>query len=112
MRYLLDRRYWFRGWYGAPYGIYDTKVRSALFLDEALYRLLMRCDAVQEIGTEKLADREARFLEQFEREGIIRRAGLWDFLREDQKYRTYPARYRRVARCSVTCPCNLKCRHC
>ena len=51
MRYLLDRRYRFRGWHGAPYGIYDTKARSALFFDEALYRLLMRCDAAQEIET-------------------------------------------------------------
>ena len=112
MRYLLDRRYRFRGWHGAPYGIYDSKAHSALFFDEALYRLLMRCDAVQEIETEKLAGREARFLEQLEQEGVVRQAGLWDFLREDQKYHAYPARYRRVAHWSVTGACNLKCRHC
>ena len=53
MKYLLNRRYRFRGWHGAPYGIYDTKAHSVLFFDEALYRLLMRCDAVQEIETEK-----------------------------------------------------------
>ena len=102
MKYLLSRRYRFRGWYGAPYGIYDTKAHSALFFDEALYRVLMRCDAAHEIETEKLAGREARFLEQLEREGVVRRAGLWDFLLEDQKYRAYPARYRRVAHWSVT----------
>ncbi len=112
MRYLLDRRYRFRGWHGAPYGIYDSKAHSALFFDEALYRLLMRCDAVQEIETEKLAGREARFLERLEQEGVVRQAGLWDFLREDQKYHAYPARYRRVAHWSVTGACNLKCRHC
>ena len=112
MKYLLNRRYRFRGWHGAPYGIYDTKAHSVLFFDEALYRLLMRCDAVQEIETEKLAGREARFLKQLEHEGVVRRAGMWDFLREDQKYRAYPARYRRVAHWSVTGACNLKCRHC
>lgn len=112
MKYLLDRQYRFRGWHGSPYGIYDTKTHSALFLDEALYHLLMKCDAVREIEPEKLPERESRFLERLEREGVVRRAGLWDFLREDQKYRAYPARYRRVAHWSVTGACNLKCRHC
>ena len=110
MRYILDRRYRFRGWYGAPYGIYDTRERTASFFGEDLYRLLMRCDAVQEIGDAD--DRQRRFLGRMLAEGIIREAGFWDFLAEEQKYRAYPARYRREAHWSVTGECNLKCRHC
>ena len=112
MRYILDRRYRFRGWFGAPYGIYDTQERSASFFSEDLYRLLMRCDAVQEIGGADADGRQQRFLSRMLAEGIIREAGFWDFLAEEQKYRAYPARYRQEAHWSVTGECNLKCRHC
>ncbi len=112
MKYILDRRYRFRGWYGAPYGIYDTKEHSASFFAESLYRILMRCDAVQEIDTAAAEERQRHFLERMLREGIIREAGTWDFLREEQKYRAYPARYRQEAHWSITGECNMKCRHC
>ena len=112
MKYILDRRYRFRGWYGAPYGIYDTRERTASFFSEDLYRLLMRCDAVREIGEADADDRQRRFLRRMLAEGVIREAGIWDFLAEEQKYRAYPARYRREAHWSVTGECNLKCRHC
>ena len=38
MKYILDSRYWFRGWHGAPYGVYDTVKRKASFFEESLYR--------------------------------------------------------------------------
>lgn len=112
MKYILDPRYRFRGWSGAPYGIYDTEKRRTRFFEESLYRLLMRCDAVQEVDPDACGEREQRFLAQALQEGVIREAGLWDFLQEAQQYRAYPARYRREAHWSVTGECNLKCRHC
>ena len=112
MKYHLDRRYRFRGWYGAPYGIYDTKEHKASFFGESLYRLLMRCDAVQEIEMEELESGQRTFMNRLLDEGVIRVSGFWDFLQEEQKYRAYPARYRREAHWSVTGACNLKCRHC
>lgn len=112
MKYILDSRYRFRGWHGAPYGVYDTVKRRASFFEESLYRLLMRCDAVQEIDPAAGRDRQKRFFDQMLREGIVREAGMWDFLQEVQQYRAYPARYRREAHWSVTGECNLKCRHC
>ena len=112
MKYILDSRYRFRGWHGAPYGVYDTVKRRASFFEESLYRLLMRCDAVQEIDPAAGGDRQKRFFDQMLREGIVRESGMWDFLQEVQQYRAYPARYRREAHWSVTGECNLKCRHC
>lgn len=88
MKYILDPRYRFRGWNGAPYGIYDTKKRRAGFFEESLYRLLMRCDAVQEVDPDTCGEREQRFLAQALQEGVIREAGLWDFLQEAKPRRT------------------------
>ena len=75
MKYILDPRYRFRGWNGAPYGIYDTKKRRA-------------GDAVQEVDPDTCGEREQRFLAQALQEGVIREAGLWDFLQEAKPRRT------------------------
>ncbi len=112
MRYILDGRYRFRGWYGVPYGIYGTKEHRAVFFREGPYRLLMRCDAAQEIDPDALEEGQKHFLERMLREGVIRESGTWNFLQERQIYRAYPARYRQEAHWSVTGECNLKCRHC
>ena len=112
MKYILDSRYRFRGWNGAPYGILDIRAGRAVFFEESLYRLLMRCDAVQDIDPAAGGDRQERFFNRMLREGIVREAGRWDFLQEAQRYRAYPAGYRREAHWSVTGECNLKCRHC
>ena len=45
-------------------------------------------------------------------EEVIREAGRWDFLLEEQRYHAYPARYRRNVHWSITGTCNLRCRHC
>ena len=88
MKYILDPRYRFRGWSGAPYGIYDTEKRRTRFFEESLYRLLMRCDAVQEVDPDACWEREQRFLAQALQEGVIREAGLWAFLQEAKPRRT------------------------
>lgn len=112
MRYILDARYRLRGWHGAPAGIYDTKQHRATFVDQALYRLLLHCDAVHDIASDALTDRESSFLERLRAEGVIRPAGTWDFLLPAQQYRAYPARYRLNVHWSITGACNLRCRHC
>ena len=77
-----------------------------------LYKLLMKCDAVHDIDPESLPDPEARFFREMLTEKVIRPAGRWDFLLQEQKYHAYPARYRKNAHFSITGQCNLRCRHC
>ncbi len=112
MRYILDARYYLRGWHGAPSGLYDTQRRKAVFFDQALYKLLLKCDAVQEIDTASLSVKENELLKSLLNEEVIREAGRWDFLLEEQRYHAYPARYRRNVHWSITGTCNLRCRHC
>ena len=112
MRYILDKRYRFRGWYRLPYGIYDTWEHKAKFLPPDLYDLVLQCDAGHELDPEHFSDREKRLLGELESSGMIRPAGWLDFLLPEQKYRAYPARYRESVHWSVTGLCNLKCRHC
>ena len=112
MKYILDKRYRFRGWHGAPCGIYDTYTHEAKFLPPDLYRLFLQFDADHEIDPENLETKAKRAVEQAEKEGLIRRAGLFDFLLKEQCYKTYPARYRESVHWSVTGACTLKCRHC
>ena len=112
MNYILDSRYRLRGWHGAPTGVYDTRTHEAHFVMPQLYKLLMKCDAAQEIDPDALPDREAKFLQALLREKVIRPAGLWDFLLPEQRYHAYPARYRKNVHWSITGACNLRCRHC
>lgn len=112
MRYILDKRWRLRGWVGDPCGVYDTEDHSAHFLPPELFRLVARCDAVQELNPETLAPRERESLRRLEDEKVIRPASRWDFLLPEQKYHAYPARYRNNVHWSVTGACNLRCRHC
>ena len=112
MRYILDKRYRFRGWYRLPYGIYDTAEHKAKFFSPEIYDLLLKCDAGHDLDPEHFSEREKRLIAEFEASGMIRRASWLDFLLPEQKYHVYPARYRENVHWSVTGLCNLKCRHC
>ena len=112
MEYILDARYRFRGWHGNPYGIYDTWTRKAVFFNRRLYELIMKCDAAHPLDPDTLDEEERTLFRQLEGEGVIRQAGMWDFLQAGQQYKAYPAVYRREAHWSITGACNLKCRHC
>lgn len=112
MKYILDKRYRFRGWYGAPCGIYDTCTHEARFLPPELYKVFLQFDADHEIDPEKLESKARQAVGQAEKEGVIRKAGMFDFLLKEQCYKAYPARYRESVHWSVTGACNLKCRHC
>ena len=80
MKYVIDSRYRLRGWHGAPSGIYDTRKKSAVFVDQGLYKLLIRCDGSQEIDPTCLSKQEQEFLHALLKEKIIRPAGFWDVL--------------------------------
>ena len=111
-RYILNRQFWLRGWHGLPYGIYDTKMKRALFVDEESYQVIMKCDAEQEIDPDSLSERQKRLLAEMTRDHIVSKAGPYDFLGREQAYTAYPARYREEVHWSITGACNLKCRHC
>ena len=112
MKYILDRRYRLRGWYKLPTGLYDTRRHEAQFFAPESYRLLMNCNGDHEIDIDALPDKQRELMEQMLAEGIIHPAGWLDFLLPEQRYKTYPARYRRDVHWSVTGECNLRCRHC
>ena len=112
MRYLLNERYRLRGWYKAPTGLVDTKLKDAAFLRPAHYRLLLKCDGAHRMEEENLSDKECELLKKMEKDGVIRQAFLGEFLLPEQGYITYPSRFRREAHWSITGACNLKCRHC
>lgn len=112
MKYIIDTRYRLRGWHGAPTGVYDTQKHEAHFVAPALYKLVMKCDAAQDIDPEALPEKEAKFLKELLAEKVVRPAGRWDFLLPEQRYHAYPARYRKSVYWSITGACNLRCRHC
>lgn len=112
MRYILDRRYRLRGWYRLPCGVYDTKEYRARFLDQRYYDLLLQCDAAHDIDLDEIGEYESAFLQDMLNEGVVRPAGILDFLRDEQRYHAYPARYRKDLQWSITGNCNFVCRHC
>ena len=112
MKYVLNRQFLLRGWYKAPTGLYDTQRKEARFFTKDEYLLLMRCDGAHEMDTAAPGEDDRRFLEWLKEEKIIREAGFRDYLTQKQRYRTFPARYRKHVQWSVTGACNLKCRHC
>ena len=112
MKYVIDTRYRLRGWHGAPTGIYDARTHEAHFVAPTLYKLVMKCDAAQDIDPEALPEKEGLFLKELLAEKVIRPAGRWDFLLPEQHYHAYPARYRKNVHWSITGACNLRCRHC
>ena len=76
MKYVIDTRYRLRGWHGAPTGVYDTRTHEAHFVIPALYKLLMKCDAAQDIDPEALPEKEAKFLKELLAEKVVRPAGM------------------------------------
>lgn len=112
MRYLLNRRFRFRGWHKLPTGLYDAQDHKAQFFPPDLYRLLLKCDAGHEIEMDTLPEKQQQFLKELLAREMICPAGWLDFLLPEQQYKTYPARYRRQAHWSITGECNFRCIHC
>ena len=112
MRYILDQRYRLRGWHKLSTGLYDAQKHEAQFFAPDFYRLLLCCDAAHDIDPGTLPEKQQMFLKNLQTEGVIRPAGWLDFLLPEQRYKTYPARYRREAHWSITGECNFRCAHC
>lgn len=112
MKYILDPRYQLRGWYKSSTGVFDTMRKEASFLKKEHYILLMQCDGAHDIDEDALEGDNKEFFDALKKAEIIREAGFLDYLKEKQKYRKYPARYKRNAQWSITGECNLRCRHC
>ena len=112
MKYVLKRQYRLRGWHKLPTGLYDSIKHEAQFFSPDLYKLILQCDAKHEIDLDSLPEKHRRFIEDLNRENIIQSAGWPDGLLPEQRYKTYPARYRHDATWSVTGECNMRCRHC
>nr|MCR5626789.1 radical SAM protein [Lachnospiraceae bacterium] len=111
-RYILDSRYWLRGWYKLPTCVYDTVTQKALFQSRENYALILKCNAQHDFDEDNLSDKENDVLNKLLEEKVIRPAGKWDMLAPKQCYHKYPARYRRTVHWSLTGACNLKCLHC
>ena len=112
MKYILNDTFRLRGWYNSPTGLFHTQKKEAVFLPKEEYRQLMLCDGVHDIDVGALPEKLRTFLEAMLREGIIREAHGFEFLKPEQAYVVYPARYKSNVHWSVTGACNLKCRHC
>lgn len=112
MRYVLNPRYLLRGWYKSPTGLFDTWRNESRFFTKEDYVLLMKCDGTHEIDEAVLSEDQQKFFDWLKKAEIIREAGIFDYLVEEQEYRAFPARYKKHAHWSITGGCNLKCLHC
>ena len=112
MRYILNDRYCFRGWYKLPYGILDKVKKKAVFLDRDVYMALLKCDGAHDIDRDAMSGKVRDAFDELEAAGIVRTAARGDLLKSGQMYVEYPARYRKSVQWSVTGRCNLACRHC
>ncbi len=112
MKFILDERYWLRGWQDIPTGLLDTQEKRVQFLAKNGYLLLLRCDGAHDIDPEQLTEAERKMLDRILEQGIVRKARFAELLKPEQEYKTYPTGYRSEVHWSITGACNLKCRHC
>ena len=112
MRYLLDERFWQRGWQDRHTGVFDTSVKLPKFLTKDRFLMLIRCDGAHDLDENSLPKEDKKFIEDAKDLGLIRPAGFAEFLKPEQEYKVYPAQYKRGIHWSITGACNLKCRHC
>ena len=111
MRYLLDERYWLRGWQDIHTAVFDTETELPRFLPKNLYLILMRCDGAHEQNQDEFSEKEKQFFEDIIKSKVIRPAGFAEFLKPEQEYKVYPAPYKKQIHWPITGACNLKCRH-
>ncbi len=97
MRYVLNPRYLLRGWYKSPTGLFDTWRNESRFFTKEDYVLLMKCDGTHEIDEAVLSEDQQKFFDWLKKAEIIREAGIFDYLVEEQEYRAFPARYKKHA---------------
>ena len=111
-RYILEPRYSLRGWEGLPFALFDNEGKRSEFLPKDLFVLLVRCDGMDDIDDDALDERQRGFLQEMEREQVIRKVERPCILHPRQQYKTYPCRYKRDVHWSITGRCNYRCKHC
>ena len=112
MRYVLDKRYRFRGYQKLPTGLFSLQTRRTVFFTKEQYNVLLDCDGVHDFDKEQMDPEIRKFLEKLEKDGMIHPAGFGEMLLSKQSYHLYPAQYRLSCHWSITGGCNLRCRHC
>ena len=112
MRYLLSPRYCLRGWDKLPFGLYDTARYKCDFFSKEQFKLIMRCDGMQDIDLEDLPEEQRTWLSRMEQEGFIAECGPGAMIEPRQLYRCFPCRYKSNAHWSITGRCNFRCKHC
>ncbi|MBO4365758.1 MAG: radical SAM protein, partial [Eggerthellaceae bacterium] len=112
MRYVLNKRYRFRGWQKARTGLFDRTHKRATFLEKEKYQLLLQCDGAHDLDLAKLPEEHRSFLEEQLEKDIVHPAEPMEYLLPEQEYMVYPCEYKEEIQWSITGACNLECRHC
>ncbi len=112
MKYILDEQFRLRGWENCHTGIFSTLKKTPRFVSKEIFLFLLRCDGAHDINEEELSEENRKLFRELKEKKIIRPADFMEFLRPEQEYKVYPAKYKRQVHWSITGECNLKCRHC
>lgn len=110
--YLLSSRFRLCGWDRLPFALFDMADGLPDFYQKDQFRLLMRCDGMQDIDVNTLPVELRGLFEGWLKDGIIRECGHGSMLDPRQFYHRYPCRYKKTVHWSITGRCNYRCRHC
>lgn len=111
-RYLLSPRYVLRGWKKLPFGLYDTAAHSCDFYNKEQFKLLMRCDGMQQVDGDTLPQEQRAWLDVLVERGVVSPCDGDAMLQPRQLYKEFPCRYKRDVHWSITGRCNFRCKHC
>ncbi len=117
MYYKLSKQYSFRGWKHLPFAIQALSGAESFetprFYSKDNFRLLIRCNGVEDIDIAGLAEAQVDLLDSLVKEGIIETSSEpMGALEREQRYLVYPSIYLRSIQWSITGRCNYSCRHC
>lgn len=112
MPYILNRQYRLRGYRNLTAGLWDVPQGETVFFAKEEYRVLLRCDGIQELGPDSMTESDGQALKELLDRDLVRPSVFGETLRPEQVYHRYPTDFYRSAQWSVTGNCNLRCRHC
>ena len=105
MKYILSDEVALRSWMLVPFAFYTKGRRNASGLTADEYRLLKRCDGLQEIS-------DPRLLEPLIARGLCRPAAEGETLSDWQREKICSNRYFPALNWMITGRCNYNCLHC
>jgi len=112
MYYLLNEECSLCGYKGLPFGIRYERIGAVDFFDREQYELVLMLDGQTPVEREKLTQAQQRLLDHLTGIRAVSETDGTGELTEAQKYRLYPAMYKRDVQWSITGKCNYRCRHC